>query len=247
MKSLKFLLFIFGLSLIVSCTSTKQIQRNLNSDNYSIHYLMDSKISDIKNNVTVSIDSVKFNNNSIKDSTIVIHNRSWVLPLVLVNIWNSQNTCIMGKSMIEEDIPKFIRKSIINEINRSANFKVDTVGSSEYKIDISIDEIKTEGLYVSKGFFYFALFVYGFSYSDVAGPATSTLTISYKLKKDYQVVHSNTFNSEKITDTELIREIYSDTKTLQQDYAISMVAANSYNFKNVIELIVNDINTFLGK
>jgi hypothetical protein len=98
---------------------------------------------------------------------------------------------------------------------------------------------------VSSGFFYFALYVYGFSYSDRAGPATSNLRVSYKLKKDDQIIHSNSFSSEKVT--EQINKRYTNTKILQQDYAVSMVEATSYNFKNTVELIVNDINTYFNK
>ena len=148
-----------------------------------------------------------------------------------------------GKSMIEEEIPSFLRTSLISEISRSGNFNADTFENSDYTIELSIDEIKTEGPYISSGFFYFALFAYGYSYSDKAGPAISNLQISYKLKKNGQVIHNNIFNSEKIT--EPINKRYNSKSILQQDYAISMIEAISFNFKNTIELIVSDLNRFL--
>jgi len=147
--------------------------------------------------------------------------------------------------MIEEDIPSFLKTSLISEINRSGNFNIDTLDKSDYSLELSIDEIKTEGPYVSSGFFFFALYVYGYSYSDTAGPAISNLKVSYKLKKGDQIIHSNSFSSEKIT--EQINKRYTNTKILQQDYAVSMVEATSYNFKNTIELIVKDLNTYFDK
>ena len=216
----------------------------MNSKSYSMAYLMDSKISDTKKNTTVAIDTIFFDSNILSDTTKVKREKSWFLPLVFVYIWNSQSKCVQGKSMIEEDIPVFLKKSMINEINRSGNFKMDTLNHADYKIELSIDKIKTEGPYASSGFLYFALYVYGSSHTDRAGPATSNLTVSYKLKKDEQIIHSNSFNSEKIT--EQIKKRYTHTNNLQQDYAISMVEATSYNFKNVIELIVNDINSYFG-
>lgn len=239
-KSL-FLLTI--LALFAGCTSTKKIQKNMDSKCYSMAYIMDSKISDSKNSISVSVDSILFNSNIMSDSTTVKREKGWFLPLVFVYVWNSKNKCSQGKLMIEEDIPSFLRTSLISEINRSGDFNVDTINNSDYKIELSIDHIKTEGPYVSSGFFYFALYVSGYSYSDRAGPALSNLRVSYKLKKDDIVVHSNSFNSEKIT--EQINKRYTNTSILQQDYAVSMVEATSYNFKNVIELIVNDLNTFL--
>lgn len=236
---------ISGLALIVSCTSTKQIQKNMNSNSYSMAYIMDSKIADSKDSISVSLDNVFFNPNIMSDTTKIKREKGWFLPLVIVYVWNSQNKCSQGKSMIEEDIPSFMKTSLISEINRSGNFNIDTLGKSDYSIELSIDEIKTEGPYVSSGFFYFALYVYGYSYSDKAGPAVSNLKVSYKLKKGDQIIHSNSFSSEKIT--EQINKRYTNTKILQQDYAVSMVEATSYNFKNTIELIVNDLNTYFNK
>lgn len=243
-KTLKIPILLACFSLIVSCTSTKKIQKNMNSNSYSMAYLMDSETSNLKKDIAVSIDSIYFNPNIMSDTTKVIREKGWFLPLVFVYIWNSQNNCIQGKSMIEEDIPYFLRKSMIDEISRSGNFTINTIDNSDYLLELSIDEIETKGPYVSSGFFYFALYVYGYSYSDRAGPALSNLSVSYKLKKDNEVVLSNFFNSEKTT--EQINKKYTNTNILQQDYAISMVEATSYNFKNVIELIINDINTYFN-
>lgn len=241
----KSLVLFAGLTLIVSCTPTSKIQNNMNSKSYSMAYIMDSKVSNTQKNISVGVDTIFFNSNIISDTTIVKREKGWFLPLVLVYVWNSQNKCSQGKSMIEEDIPSFLKTSLISEINRSGNFKVDSLNNSDFSIELSIDEIKTEGPYISSGFFYFALYVYGYSYSDIAGPAISNLRVSYKLKKNNIVVYSNSFNSEKVT--EQINKRYNNTSILQQDYAISMVEATSYNFKNIIELIVNDLNSVFNK
>jgi hypothetical protein len=231
---------IVGFAFLVSCASSKQIQKNMNSKSYSMAYMMDSRIAESKDSNTVRVGNILFNPGIMGDSTTVIRKKGWFLPLILVYVWNSQNQCIQGKSMFEEDIPTFMKSSLMKEINRSGSFSVDTLDKSDYSLEISIDEINTEGAYVSSGFFYFAFYVYGFSFSDIAGPAVSNLKVSYKLKKGDQVVFSNSFDSSKTT--EQINKGYSNTKILQQDYAVSMVEATSYNFKNVIESIVYDLN-----
>jgi hypothetical protein len=205
-------------------------------------YLMDSELSDLKKDIGVSIDSIYFDPSTMNDTTQVIREKGWFIPLVFVYIWNSQNNCIQGKSMIEEDIPLFLNNSLVDEINRSGNFRIETIDKSSYTLELSIDEIGAKGPYESSGFFYFALYVYGYSYSDRAGPDISNLSISYKLKKDNEVVLSNSFNSERTTHP--INKRYTNMNMLQRDYAISMVEATSYNFKNIIELMVNDINTY---
>jgi hypothetical protein len=217
----------------------------MNSNSYSMAYIMDSKIADSKDSISISIDTIQFNSSIMSDTTKIKREKGWFLPLVFVYVWNSQNKCSQGKSMIEEEMPSFLKTSLESEINRSGNFNIDTLNKSDYSIELSIDEIKTEGPYVSSGFFYFALYVYGYSYSDKAGPAISNLSVSYKLKKGNQIIHSNSFSSEKVT--EQINKRYTNPKILQQDYAVSMVEATSYNFKNTIELIVNDLNTYFDK
>lgn len=241
----KSIFLLFGLALIASCTSTKNIQKNMNSKSYSMAYIMDSKIADSKDSMSICVDTILFDPSIMSDTTKIKKEKGWFLPLVIVYVWNSQNHCSQGKSIIEEDIPSFMKTSLVKEINRSGNFNVDTLNKSDYSIELSIDEIKTEGPYVSSGFFYFALYIYGYSYSDIAGPATSNLRVSYKLKKGDQIIHTNSFSSEKVT--EQISKRYTNTNFLQQDYAISMVEAVSYNFKNTIELIVNDLNTYFDK
>jgi len=217
----------------------------MNSNSYSMAYIMDSKIADSKDSISIRVDTILFNPCIMSDTTKIKREKGWFLPLVFVNVWNSQNKCSQGKSMIEEDIPSFLKSSLEREVNRSGNFNISTLDKSDYSIELSIDEIKTEGPYVSSGFFYFALYIYGYSYSDKAGPAISNLRVSYKLKKGDQIIHSNSFSSEKVT--EQINKKYTNTKILQQDYAVSMVEATSFNFKNTIELIVNDLNTYFNK
>ena len=72
----------------------------------------------------------------------------------------------------------------------------------------------------------------------------SNLSVSYKLKRGDQVVRSNSFHSEK--PTEQINKRYTDITNLQEDYAVSMVEAVSYNFKSITELIVNDLNAYFA-
>ncbi|MDD3078666.1 MAG: hypothetical protein PHH37_06145 [Paludibacter sp.] len=236
------ILFALLLAFIVSCTPTKRIQKNMNLKSSSMAYIMDSKVSENKNGIAINIDTIRFNPHIMSDTTKVKREKGYFLPLILVYIWNSQNKCTLGKGTFEEDIPDFLAASLSREADRSGIFDISNTAPSEYSLDISVDSISTEGQYISSGFFYFALYIYGYSYSDIAGPANSTLRISYKLRKNDEVIHSNSFTAQKVT--EPISRKYTDTGILQQDYAVSMVEAVSSNFKNIIEEIVNDLNIY---
>lgn len=163
------LLFLLLLSmLIVSCTSSSRIAKNMNSKRYSLAYIQDSDIASVKDSVSLRIDSVVFNVPDMRDSTIVKKEKGWFLPLVLVYVWKAQHNCVQGKMMMEEDLLSFCKNSLSDEMKRSGRFQVDTLKSSNYVLEVSIDEMKTTGPYVSSGFFYFAFYVYGYSYADNA-------------------------------------------------------------------------------
>lgn len=236
------ILILALLTLAFGCTSVNRIQKNMNKYMYSMAYEQDSIVAKPKYGISVFVDTVLFNPGLMNDTTIVTREKGWFLPLVFVYIWDSQNTCTQGKKIIADDIPSFCKAAFVQEINRSGSFFSDTLQNSDYSIELSIDEIKTEGPYISKGFFYFIVFATGFSYADRAGPALSTLSISYKLKKGLDVVHCNSFKSEQFTQT--MSKLYITVDGLQQDYAETMVMALSANFRNVIELIVDDLNTY---
>jgi len=199
MKKLR-IYIIFALIAIVftNCTTTKRIQKNMNSGQYSLAYLYDSEEKNEKNNIFVNISDV-YNYSNLSDTTKVERLKGWVVPLLFINVWRSENQCVQGKSMIEDDITYFLKTSLANEINRSGSFKTDTLNKSEYSIKLSIDEIKTAGPYVSSGYFYFALYVYGYSYSDIAGPAISTMKVNYQLYKGKDIVLENTIDARQIT------------------------------------------------
>ena len=240
--------FVISLTILLmavvlfNCTPTKSIQKNLNSECSTLAYLKDSDFSGNLKETGISVDKVSFNVTDFPDETQVIKQKSWFIPLVLVYIWNSKNLCTLGKSVIAENIPDFLEQSFIEESDRSGIYYILDSEDSEYHLEISIDEIKTEGEYKSGGFFYFAVYVYGYYYSDIAGPALSTLGVSYKLRKDDQVILSNTITAETIT--KQIPVHVNNVKQLQKDYAVSMVEASSANFKKVIEKIVSEINDY---
>jgi len=238
---MKYYYFVFAF-LISGCTAATKIQKNMNADSYSLSYLQDSRISPVKTNTGIAIDTVLVNA-ALNDSTNVVRLKGWAVPLLFINVWNSVNQCVQGKSMFREDIAGFLKASLASEINRSGRFRCDTLDNPDYCLELSVDTLATEGPYVSRGYFYFAIYAYGYSYADYAGPAVSKLSVSCKLKKDGQEVLTKSYSVERIT--EQINRHYANNSELQRDYAISMVEAASFNFKQIIEQIVEDINMYL--
>lgn len=240
MKSfIRLALVAITLLLIMGCSSTKSLQKYLNTHSHYIQYPLDSPVYKGEKNVTVFIDSVFFNAD-ISDSTLVIKEKSWCLPLVFFNYWESRHHCIMGTSMIKQDLPKFLVSSMVEEANRSGQFILSTEIDSGYQLTLSIDAINAEGPYETVGYNYCLFFVYGYSYIYKAGPVKTELVISYKLKKDGEVIHEHTYYSDMTG-----KEVYTpsgDRKRLMKNLSISMLETTALNFQNIIETIVDDVD-----
>jgi len=242
MKKCMFPCLILSLStLLAGCSSMEMIKSNMDSRSYSMSYVMDSIAPITKKISSVAIGSVSFDPTKMGDKTQIMKEKRFLFPLGIINVWEYHDQCIQGRSMFKDDLPSFLRTSLAREINHSGLVTVDTNKQSEYSIALSIDKIDSEGLYKRSGI---SLFVFT-SRSEIAGPAVSTLTVSYTLKKGDQVVRRNTFSSSKTT--EWINRKYIDNATMQRDYAASMVKATAYNFKNASGLIVADLNDYFGK
>lgn len=243
MRTFLKLLSIGLLISLCSCTSTKTISKVFNSKAYSLAYLKDSQVRGIKKDVSVSIDTIYYDDQLMCDSAIITKDKGFFLPLVCIYYWQSLHTCTQGQRMIEEDASSFLFNSLADEIDRSACFSNNLPQTSDYSLVLSIDEISASGAYKSSGFFYFFLYFYGFSYGDVAGPALSRLSISYRLKKGDDVVLSHSYYAE--TPTNQLNVNQGDVDGLLRNYANSMVEATSFNFKKIIEDIVNDVNYYV--
>jgi hypothetical protein len=151
--------------------------------------------------------------------------------------------CYQGESSFYNNWQYSLQKNFTNEANRSGVFQLDTL-NSQYELEMTIDKVQAVGPYVSQGFYVFAAFFYFYSFGDYSGPAETELAISYQLKKDGVVVHHNSFESKKVTET--FKKGYKNKKDLIQTFATSMANSTSENFKVVIELMVNDLNDYLS-
>lgn len=247
MKKLLFQLITILVStlLISSCTSTKKVQEHLEYHKQPIAYLMDSPPVENKSAYQVSISSIQIDS-SIRSNSLAVKETGWMVPLLFANFWASRKMCYQGASMFEESWSASFRKNLIKEGNRSGVFTIDssTTGGS-YQLELSIDQLEAKGPYFSKGFYIFAVFFYVSSFGDYAGPAKTKLAVSYRLKEDGKLIHENAFSAEK--ETEQLKKGYKNKKELIQGFATSMAEATSYNFKNIIESVVLDLNAYFEK
>jgi hypothetical protein len=194
-----------------------------------------------KQQVTVSVAPVKFDPNLMNKTTLMRRDKLLLIPLVVINVWEQYNTYTLGRISFKDDIPTFMQSNLVREINHLGLIKAEAVNPSDYSLEVSIDQLKTEGPYRRS----IVTFLFLFSRSEIAGPANSTLKVSYALKKGNQVVKQNTISATKAT--KWSKPKYVDKALMQMDYSASMVDAAAQNFKTINKQIVNELNDYFSK
>jgi hypothetical protein len=225
---------------LFSCGSSLQIQKSLGTYQFSLSYIHDSKPISEKGRSNVYIEPIELVN-TIADTLSVRPKGTFVLPLLFLNIWNYKYECTLGKNVLAENTETFIRNSIAAEANRSGNFTLSSEPSSaDYSLNIKITENKCYVPYSQNGFFYFILVAYGYSFSENAGPGTSTVKWIYQLrKKDSTVICDSIIVTKEGSS---IRTKAKDYAQLRKDFGNSMAEALSNAYKECIDKTIVTIN-----
>jgi hypothetical protein len=234
------LLFVVILTILSSCTSTKKIQAQLDSRKQSVIYLLDSKPIEDKSDIKLSLSKVSVDP-TVRQQTIAVKETGWTVPLLIFNYWESRKMCYQGESNFLNSWAESMQYHFEREAKRSGTFQLDSL-DHDYELEITINKVQAIGPYTSNGFFAFLMFMYVYSFGDYAGPADTEVAISYKLKKGTELIHENTFEAKRKSNA--FRHGYNNKKELIQTFGSSMAESTSKNFKDTIELIINDLNKY---
>tara|TARA_B100001109_G_C18859369_1_gene473247 strand:- start:918 stop:1655 length:738 start_codon:yes stop_codon:yes gene_type:complete len=243
MNKLKQYIVLSFLTLVLfsSCTSRLKIQENLIANKQSIFYLSEIPKGEKKEGLLINSPSVRIDS-ALSKYTTVENQGSFLIPFLVFNYWEAQKECSLGLDALAASPDTSFKQNLLKDIRRSAIFEVDSLNGSEYDLEVSIDQISAKGPYNSQGFCVFALFFYFYSFGDYAGPAESTLSVSYKLKNSGKVVKSNSFSYVKEGD--ILNKGYKNKKELISVYSTSMAEATSHNYRNAIKDIIEDLNSY---
>lgn len=239
-KSTSLILLTSTLAIfLTSCTSTKKIQ-DLLKYKQSVGYLLDSEPVKIKRDISVNLSSIKVDS-SIRKQTTVIKETGWAVPLLIINIGSSRKMCYLGSSNYRYSWNDILNYNFSREAERSGVFQLDSL-SSDYTLDLTINKVEAFGPYDSFVGYIFFGFGYILYFEDTFGPTDTEVDITYQLKRNGIIMQENTFNSKQSTEAIIYRK--KNREELIRSFASSMAIGTSENFKNVIELIVTDLNNY---
>ena len=236
-----FCLFVFS---TISCSSTKLLQKSLNYYKTPLGYQLDSRVS-----LYPKTDSLAIIYNGINlDMATVSKKGVKVFPFLFVNYFESKFLVKLGWNYLEQNYNDFFFDSMLDESKRSGSYALrydKTPNDSAYTLEITMDTCVTTAKYRQSTVFLYFIWAYSTSYSEEGFPAKTSLGCTASLRKGEKIFYKKyyTFNKE----LPFINNGENGTDGLRANLTVNMVDALSLCTKQIIESIVNDVNSSIGK
>lgn len=232
--------------IALCCGCTNHIISGMGKTSYPLSYLHDSKIIDNKAKVNLCFESIKNETKNFPEATKVDHKKTFVLPLIFVNIWDVKYECVLGKLSLSEDLMNFVSTGLVNEAKRSGNFTlIQGSDHCDYFLELIIKDHNTMGPYRQYGSIIFLVLAFGANSSESAGPALSKVSMHMRLSRKGSVVLAKDIEAAVVGRT--IKSRYDKITDLQADYANSMVESLSFAFKDCIEKVIQEVNSKISQ
>jgi hypothetical protein len=232
---------------LAGCANTDMISHSLNGRSYQLAYLHDTNVNDGERLQRVCLEPVtnRVQAEVLPGRTTLIEKDSSFLPLLIYWSWKKTYVTTLGRSSIDGSLEDFVTKSFLEEATRSGHFKALVEGTEcDYKIRLSIDDVRAGGPYMTNGHFLFALVAIGWGSREFAGPATSTVRLSAQLLQGTTPVLEKSYQAQA-RKAPLNKNYVRDVDLLRADFVNSMVEAISYSLKKTIDQLVSDMNNVL--
>ncbi len=224
----------FGL---LSCSPYKMLKKNFLKGKASIDYLHGSTLTDytIKQDEVIYVAQPNVLVNLPEVSEIKkVYNQ--IVPLLVFTQWNHQYDCTLGKSEIQEDLPSFLKSTLMDEGRRRGYNFSDKPSDQSLQLEMTIQSANAHGPYVNSGFFAFLVFFYVSQTIEEAGPGSAESSIHFVLKKNNEVIHEETVTSSATF--ELLIKERRTTRELHTAYRANLAELLGNTFEQNINKIL---------
>ena len=229
--------------MLSSCLPFSKLDKEMNSNKYSLEYVSDSQIRYNQGDIAVRLDSIIIPENLLKKETVG-KTKVWVvIPLILINFWFFEGEYTPGYAMFNQNVNRVIEKTLYDEMTRAGHFKISD--SSEYSLVIQVEKFEVRNCYYRGGMTLLAKFWTGGFSEDVPGEGNSGMKIKYTVLKNGQEVHSNIINS-KNTVPDLMNEDFEISKPYLI-FANNVAVASSQNLKLSLGKLIEDLNSYFDQ
>lgn len=188
------------LAILCGCVSTRRLEKHLTERATSLSYLHDTeKIPDSKRTSQRLIVEVSASRPHLPPIGHVQVTSNSLVPLLIFNQWNKAFIYRLGDKEVSEEVTAFVRKSAIEEINRSTSLVADSLTATpdDLKLVIEIEKLEATGPYKVEGFILYALIFYLYYEKQQAGPGYAYSKFTCTLSRGRNVLFTDTFESRK--------------------------------------------------
>jgi hypothetical protein len=222
MKNILFLLCIcVSLS---SCSNYSAIVQKHKND------IVEPKIIPIADASAQSTKSFKIREITIDDAAITQDasfekTKTFVLPLLVLNIWNHQTEYSIGKKQFSSSLEDHLRNAFEVGLTQFGYRKADD--SADFEISIRVRKLQSKAEYAEAGHFYFVGIAYGYGYGERRGPYTSNIlfdiTTNQGMNKYTSEITAISMLDQKEFQDEIDPEINRINRSLEQAINLAIV------------------------
>jgi uncharacterized lipoprotein YmbA len=220
-------------TILAGCASTATLERSIQSRTGALMYVYDSEEVSKKDRSLVISSFVV--DDLFDRSTIVRRKTTFVLPLIVFNMWRQEDDVQLGYSQLKSDYKQFLRGSLIEEIKRSSKY-VLTDERPDVSLEVRVRKLEMAAPINQRGLFLFPVFFWFYQSQMSEGPANVTITADIRASKAQAVV--------------LTREVRGTFRTnvlagkgaLLPEYTTAVMQAVSMAAKDLNEQIVAELN-----
>jgi len=232
---MKKLSILFLLIVMSGCAGTTSIQQILEDRKSPLMYLHDTVPVPEKKAGTISIGQFIVAD-VLPPTTVVTNKSSSIVPLLVYNTWSQEDQARLGYAQLENDYKQFFRDSFIEEIRRSGGYAYKT-DSGDLVLEITVHKLEMSAPINQRGFFFFALIVFGGGNQTSIGPVDVVISADVKATKNGSVVLDK-----KLAGRFRTAVFTAKGNAILQDYTVAMIEGVSMAVKNLNEIIVQEIN-----
>jgi len=169
------LIFVFILS---SCLGPKALTNSIKAN-------IGKELADVKK-IDASNIILKTEALTKMDSLVTVDkNKSYFIPAIVFWAWENSLDCKLNNQIYTNTFIDILNYKIGEfQLSKHLGNKV---------LEINIEKIPSEFKYLNKGFFYFIVYAYGYSFYEGIQPDGQTLEISYRILEDNFEVKNKTF------------------------------------------------------
>jgi hypothetical protein len=226
-------------AVLLGCASASDIETTLRASRAELMYLHDAPRAGSRNG-TISLQSFAVDG-SLPPDTTVERTFSFVVPLLIVNVWWAEYRGDLGARRTLNDCAQFMRESLIVELQRSARFTWVESGG-ETQIDVRVTKIGTAGSLWNRGGFLFL--IYGWWGDDYTWgeEAEAVIEAEVVVRRPGKVPLGAEFQGKARVSPFPLEYARSRERNTVYEYTVTMVEALSLAVKDLNDQVVAALN-----